>query len=32
MLGAVPAALLTLAIQALFEVAERYLVPRGLRR
>jgi len=32
MLGAVPAALLALAIQALFEVAERYLVPRGLRR
>jgi osmoprotectant transport system permease protein len=29
--GAVPAALLALAVQGLFEVAERYLVPRGLR-
>lgn len=29
--GAVPAALLALVAEALFEVAERYLVPRGLR-
>ena len=29
--GAVPAALLALAAQGAFEVAERYLVPRGLR-
>jgi osmoprotectant transport system permease protein len=29
--GAVPAALLALAVQGLFEVAERALVPRGLR-
>jgi osmoprotectant transport system permease protein len=29
--GAVPAALLALAVQALFELAERRLVPRGLR-
>jgi osmoprotectant transport system substrate-binding protein/osmoprotectant transport system permease protein len=29
--GAVPAALMALAAQALFEVAERVLVPRGLR-
>jgi osmoprotectant transport system permease protein len=29
--GAVPAALLALIVQALFEVAERRLVPRGLR-
>jgi osmoprotectant transport system permease protein len=29
--GAVPAALLALAVQGLFELAERYLVPRGLR-
>lgn len=29
--GAVPAALLALAVQGLFEVAERHLVPRGLR-
>ncbi|MEA3412958.1 MAG: glycine betaine ABC transporter substrate-binding protein [Pseudomonadota bacterium] len=31
LLGAVPAAVLALAIQTLFEVAERFLVPRGLR-
>jgi osmoprotectant transport system permease protein len=29
--GAVPAALLALFVQGLFELAERYLVPRGLR-
>lgn len=29
--GAVPAALLALAVQGLFEVAERWIVPRGLR-
>jgi osmoprotectant transport system permease protein len=29
--GAVPAAVLALAVQALFELAERHLVPRGLR-
>jgi osmoprotectant transport system permease protein len=29
--GAVPAALLALFVQALFELAEHYLVPRGLR-
>jgi osmoprotectant transport system permease protein len=29
--GAVPAALLALAVQGLFELAERHLVPRGLR-
>lgn len=29
--GAVPAALLALAVQGLFEVAERYAIPRGLR-
>jgi len=29
--GAVPAALLALAVQGLFELAEHYLVPRGLR-
>ncbi len=29
--GAVPAALLALLIQALFEIAERRLIPRGLR-
>lgn len=29
--GAVPAALLALVVQGLFEFAERYLVPRGLR-
>lgn len=30
--GAIPAALLALAAQGLFDVAERWLVPRGLRR
>jgi osmoprotectant transport system permease protein len=30
--GAIPAALLALAAQALFDLAERWLVPRGLRR
>ena len=29
--GAAPAALLALLVQALFELVERYLVPRGLR-
>jgi osmoprotectant transport system permease protein len=29
--GAVPAALLALVVQGLFELAERYFVPRGLR-
>lgn len=29
--GAVPAALLALAVQGLFDLAERFLVPRGLR-
>jgi len=29
--GAVPAALLALAVQGLFDLAERHLVPRGLR-
>jgi osmoprotectant transport system permease protein len=29
--GAVPAVLMALAVQGLFEVAERFLVPRGLR-
>jgi osmoprotectant transport system permease protein len=29
--GAIPAAVLALAVQGLFELAERYLVPRGLR-
>ncbi len=29
--GAVPAALLALVVQGLFELAEHYLVPRGLR-
>jgi osmoprotectant transport system permease protein len=29
--GAVPAALLALTVQGLFELAEHYLVPRGLR-
>jgi osmoprotectant transport system permease protein len=29
--GAVPAAVLALAVQGLFELAERWLVPRGLR-
>jgi osmoprotectant transport system permease protein len=29
--GAVPAALLALIVQWLFELAEHYLVPRGLR-
>jgi osmoprotectant transport system permease protein len=29
--GAIPAALLALAAQGLFELAERWLVPRGLR-
>ncbi len=31
LLGAVPAALMALACQLLFDVAERWLVPRGLR-
>jgi osmoprotectant transport system permease protein len=31
MQGAVPAALLALALQGLFELAERWVVPRGLR-
>jgi len=30
--GAVPAALLALVVQGFFDLAERYLVPRGLRR
>ena len=29
--GAIPAALLALAVQGVFELAERYVVPRGLR-
>jgi osmoprotectant transport system permease protein len=29
--GAVPAALLALGIEGLFELAERWLVPKGLR-
>jgi osmoprotectant transport system permease protein len=29
--GAIPASLLALAVQGLFELVERYLVPRGLR-
>jgi osmoprotectant transport system permease protein len=29
--GAVPAVILALAVQGLFEIAERFLVPRGLR-
>ncbi len=29
--GAIPAALLALVVQELFELAERYLVPRGIR-
>jgi osmoprotectant transport system permease protein len=29
--GAIPAAVLALGVQGLFELAERYLVPRGLR-
>jgi osmoprotectant transport system permease protein len=29
--GALPAAALALAVQGLFELAERVLVPRGLR-
>jgi len=29
--GAVPAAVLALVVEALFSVAERFLVPRGLR-
>jgi osmoprotectant transport system permease protein len=29
--GAVPAALMALTVQALFELAERYVVPKGLR-
>jgi osmoprotectant transport system permease protein len=29
--GAIPAAVLALAVQGLFDVAERFLVPRGLR-
>ena len=32
MQGAVPAAILALGIQGLFELAERWVVPRGLRR
>ncbi len=32
MQGAIPAAILALAIQGLFELAERRVVPRGLRR
>ncbi len=31
MQGAIPAALLALVVQALFELAERWLVPKGLR-
>jgi osmoprotectant transport system permease protein len=31
LLGALPAAALALAVQGLFELAERFLVPRGLR-
>ena len=31
MQGAVPAALLALAVQGLFDLSERWLVPRGLR-
>ena len=29
--GAIPAALMALVVQGLFEIAERMLVPRGLR-
>ena len=29
--GAVPAALLALLVQGIFEISERYLVPKGLR-
>jgi osmoprotectant transport system permease protein len=29
--GAVPAALLALAVQGLFDFSERFIVPRGLR-
>jgi osmoprotectant transport system permease protein len=29
--GAIPAAALALAVQGLFDLAERFLVPRGLR-
>ena len=29
--GALPAAMMALAVQAVFELAERVLVPRGLR-
>jgi osmoprotectant transport system permease protein len=29
--GAVPAALLALVVQGLFDLSERFLVPRGLR-
>ena len=29
--GAIPAALMALAVQGLFELAERRLVPKGLR-
>lgn len=29
--GAIPAALLALVVQGLFDLAERFLVPRGLR-
>ena len=29
--GAVPAVLLAMAVQALFDAAERFLVPKGLR-
>jgi osmoprotectant transport system permease protein len=29
--GAIPAAMQALAVQGLFDLAERFLVPRGLR-
>ncbi len=29
--GAIPAAVLALAVQATFDLVERFLVPRGLR-
>ena len=31
MQGAIPAALMAIAVQALFDYSERFLVPRGLR-
>ena len=31
LLGAVPAAVMALAVQGLFDLAERWMVPRGLR-